>query len=150
MRRWNRLNCFRCTKTVSWYYPHTKEASHKPMMICVCFQLRGLVNSKCTHAPFSGNFRGISVKFWRWGLPGVAAFVAVPVEFSSVFWEQRHVALYSDKGALVLDTFNTCFGYFGRFRLIYYSPRSWSSREDKSITGLQSATKCLRHCTQIG
>ena len=100
--------------------------------------------------PLPRNFPGISVKFLRWGLPGVRAFVAVPVEFSSVFWKQRHVALYSDKGALVLDTFNTCLGYLGRFRLIYNSPRSWSSRKDKSTTGLQSATKFVRHCTQIG
>ena len=68
---------------------------------------------------------------------------------SSVFWKQRHVALYSDKGALVLVTFNTCFGYLGRFRLNYNSPRSWSSRKDKSITRLQSATKFLRHCTPV-
>ena len=50
----------------------------------------------------------------------------------------------------VLDTFNTCFGNLRRFRLIYNSPRSWSSRKDKSITRLQSVTKFLRHCTQIG
>ena len=71
----------------------------------------------------SGAFLSSS-KFSRWGLPGVRAFVVVPVEFSSVFWKQRHVALSSDKGALVLDAFNTCFGYFGRFQLIYNSPRS--------------------------
>ena len=66
------------------------------------------------------------------------------------FWKQRHVALYSDEAALVLDTFTTYFGYLGRFRFIYNSPSSWSSRKDKSITKLQSATKFWRHCKQIG
>ena len=102
----------------------------------------------CTQA--NAPSQGISVKFSQWGLPGVRAFVAVPVEFSSVFRKQRHVALYSDKGALVLDTFTTYFGYLGRFRFIYNSPSSWSSRKDKSITKLQSATKFWRHCKQIG
>ena len=118
----NRSHSFRCTKIKSVLFQTDKdEATHKPIR----YELASISVAQSILSvpmPLPGAFASHFCKelsaheeaFFRrsahcW------AFVVVPFEFPFVFvikrWREAVQSMYSDQVALVLDSFNACFGY---------------------------------------